>query len=131
MITEISLRVRHEEDETTIEFVEGSTSFVTLLVVTLGGEEMWELHPMGMQAAPSNGGAFFAVPVADVNGLRHLLADLNVDDEDRFEPVNQITYGLVPHGYAEVAPAKPLTEGKTYRVLVLRVPEYGTVDFVA
>lgn len=137
LIKKIELAAKSEEGRVTLSFTSGATNFATFLVVTNSGEELWQLHPRGMQQSSDGGsdvaGLFVSAPIApdDETKAMEFLEKIVPESDNEFTQVDRIVYGCTPEGYTEVAPAKPLVSGGHYRVIVLKVPEYATLDFMA
>jgi len=131
-MAQIKAAIRIDDGHVTFAFVD-PIRFATLVVTTESGQELWELHPCGMESVDLISGCFLVKPVLSQDEARavELVERIASSADDNFASVDRIVYGQPPDGYEEVTPAKPLTPGEHYQVVVLRAPEYVVLDFVA
>src|SRR5947209_4573559 len=136
MIDDIALNVRRVGDRVIFSFPEGPTSFLTLVVTDLEGEELWTVHPVGMSGEKAEpAGAFVAIEVTSAEAGADFLEVLDSLRSDgppvSFPLCEEVEYGHPPAGYAETAPAMPLQRGASYSIIVLNPRASGAKEFVA
>jgi len=131
----VEMIVTRENGTITFSFPAGPVRFVTFVITSSTGEELWQLHPVGMRQAERSetGGRFMAIPLRDnyQQNAAELVGRLAAEHPSISPPVEKIEYATVPAGYHEDEPAKPLAHGVTYKAILLNVPEYATIEFTA
>lgn len=128
----VEMIVTRENGSITFSFPAGPVRFVTFVITSNTGEELWQLHPAGMRHAEGSetGGRFMAIPVREDDQQQvAALVDQIATEPGSSPAVERIVYATAPAGYREDQPAKPLTVGATYKAILLNVPEYATAEF--
>src|SRR5690348_10694404 len=103
MIRELEVVVQRTVDGIEFRFSD-RTSFVTLLVTSNDGDELWKLKPAGMAADSIGDSAFVAVPIEEASGdaVDVMGAFFTREPEVGLPSFVRVIYGRVPEGYVEV-----------------------------
>jgi hypothetical protein len=134
MIEDIPLAIGRRNGRIIFSFPSGPIGFVTLLVTDTDGDEVWQLHPIGMSAgALECEGTFVATPTDEIGST---FLDLLKPAGDGRELLGlprctEVEYGVAPTGYVEIAPALPLEAGGSYSIIVLNARSSAALEFVA
>ena len=137
MMNDLVIDIERVGDLVAFVFTGGPISFVSLIVSANDtGDDLWELHPIGMDAdIVSSGGTFAAIEVGspdESHDFWKVVESLRPVGEKPALPLcEKVNYGVAPLGYREIAPAKPLHPGTSYSVVVLNPRAGAAREFIA
>lgn len=131
MLKKLSLEVQASADGVVFRF-EQAVHVLTFAITSTSGEFLWKLMPATARAAPYVEAIFSTVPLEEATPeSKKQLDALQTEDTALLTAIDEITYGHVPLGFKENAPAAPLARGMTYNALLLGAEGHAAEDFVA
>ena|ERR1043166_7655150 len=131
MLKKLSLEVQASSEGIVFRF-EQAVHILTFAITSTNGEFLWKLTPATARPAPHVESIFSAVPLEEATlESKKQLEALQTDDTELLTAIDQVTYGHVPLGLKEKAPAVPLARGMTYNALLLGAEGHAAEGFVA